>query len=93
MDHERLDALLQSYPGCTKDFKAEWQWWRYQVGGKMFAATLHPGPEHAPEYAGRNLLTLKCDPVWSEQLRAEQFNAEQKEAAKNVGNEDLPRQH
>ena len=29
----------------------------------------------------------------AEQLRAEQFNAEQKEAAKNVGNEDLPRQH
>ena len=25
----------------------------------------------APGYAGRNLLTLKCDPVWSEQLRAE----------------------
>ena len=38
MDHERLDALLQSYPGCTKDFKAEWQWWRYQVGGKTGSA-------------------------------------------------------
>lgn len=71
MTPDELDTLLLSFPGCAKDFKAEWQWWRYQVGGRMFAATLHPGPEHAPEYAGRDLLTLKCDPAWSEALRAE----------------------
>ena len=70
MDHERLDALLQSYPGCTKDFKAEWQWWRYQVGGKMFAATCQPGPEHKG-YDQRELLTLKCEPALAELLRAE----------------------
>lgn len=71
MTPDELDALLQAFPGCTKDYKAEWQWQRYQVGGRMFAATLCPGPEHAPEYAGRSLLTLKCDPAWAEALRAE----------------------
>ena len=28
-----LDALLRSYPGSTWDYKAEWGWERYQVGG------------------------------------------------------------
>lgn len=71
MAHDWIDNYLQAKPGCTKDFKAEWEWWRYQVGGKMFAAALKPGSEHAAEYAGRSLLTLKCDPIWSEQLRAQ----------------------
>lgn len=71
MNLSRIDAHLLAKPGCEKGFKAEWQWWRYLVGGKMFAATMHPGPEHAAEYAGRNLLSLKCDPAWSEQLRAQ----------------------
>lgn len=71
MTRDWIDSHLQAKPGCTKDFKAEWQWQRYLVGGKMFAAALCPGPEHDALYAGRNLLTLKCDPAWSEQLRSE----------------------
>lgn len=70
-DYDWLDAYLCSKPGCEKDFKAEWEWWRYLVGGKMFAATLCPGPEHDSTYAERSLLTLKCDPVWSQALRSE----------------------
>lgn len=65
-----IDDYLLAKAGCEKDFKAEWEWWRYRVGGKMFAATLCPGLEYDPAYAGRRLLTLKCDSVWSEQLRA-----------------------
>ena len=65
-----LDELLKSYPGSVWDFKAEWGWDRYQVGGKMFAATCKPGDEH-PVYGGHPLLTLKCDPIWSKALRAE----------------------
>lgn len=68
--HDWLDAHLLAKPGATKDYKVEWEWQRYQVGGKMFAATMRPGPQHR-EYAGRNLVSLKCDPAWSEQLRAE----------------------
>ena len=66
-----LDAFLLARPGCTKDHKLEWGWDRYQVGGKLFAATCCPGPEHGA-FAGRPLLTLKCDPALSELLRAEQ---------------------
>lgn len=58
-------------PGATKDYKAEWGWDRYMVGGKMFAALCQPGAEHAAEYAGHPLLTLKCDPLESESLRRE----------------------
>ena len=65
-----LDALLRSYPGSIWDYKAEWGWERYQVSGKMFAATMQPGPQYR-EYAGRRLVSLKCDPAWAEQLRAE----------------------
>ena len=53
-----------------KDYKLEWEWWRYQVGGKLFAATCQPGPEHKG-YDCRELLTLKCDPLRAELLRAE----------------------
>ena len=62
---------LLAKPGAERDFKAEWGWRRYLVGGKLFAATLCPGAEHNPLYAEKPLLTLKCDPAWSEALRAE----------------------
>ena len=29
-----IDAYLLALPGCTKDYKAEWEWQRYHVGGK-----------------------------------------------------------
>ena len=38
--------------------------------GKLYAATCLPGPSYAGEYAGHPLLTLKCDPLESELLRA-----------------------
>lgn len=65
-----LDEYLLSLPGARKDFKEEWGWWRYQVGGKLFAATCQPGPEHAG-YDCRKLLLLKCEPLLAEALRAE----------------------
>ena len=68
--YEWLDAYLQEKTGAVKDYKLEWQWWRYQVGGKLFAATCQPGPEHKG-YDCRELLTLKCEPLRSELLRAE----------------------
>ncbi|MBQ7455494.1 MAG: MmcQ/YjbR family DNA-binding protein [Clostridia bacterium] len=65
-----LDGLLRSFPGAVWDYKAEWGWDRYQVGGRMFAALCVPGPEHKV-YGGHPLLTLKCDPVRSLALQAE----------------------
>lgn len=69
--YDWLDAYLLEKPGATKDFKPEWGWWRYQVGGKLFAATLCPDEKHDSAYAGKDLLTLKCDPMLAEILRRE----------------------
>ena len=65
-----LDEYLLSMPGATKDFKLEWGWFRYLIGGKMFAATCQPGPEYKA-YVCRELLTLKCEPLLAEALRNE----------------------
>lgn len=67
---EWIDALLLAQPGAVKDYKIEWQWDRYLIDGRMFAAYCAPGPEHRA-YAGRRLLTLKCEPARAELLRAE----------------------
>lgn len=67
-DIEFIDKYLTQKPGATKDYKAEWGWDRYMVGGKMFAAICTPGASH-PDYAHRTLLTLKCDPDIAIELR------------------------
>lgn len=41
------------------------------VGGKMFAATMHPSEKYEPEYADKDLLVLKCEPILAELLRKE----------------------
>lgn len=66
-----LDEYLKSKPGTVKDFKAEWGWLRYMVGGKMFAAVMHPSDKYDPAYAEKDLINLKCDPMLAELLRAE----------------------
>lgn len=55
--HSWLDEYLLTKPGVTKDFKEEWGWLRYQVGGRLFAARMCPGAEHDPMYAGKDLRT------------------------------------
>ena len=69
--YDWLNGYLLSKPGATTDFKIEWQWQRYQVGSRLFAATLCPGAHYSAEYAGRNLLTRKCDPMLAELYRRE----------------------
>lgn len=68
--YEWLDEYLGSKPGAVKDYKLEWEWFRWQVGGKMFAATCRPSGNHGI-YNCRELLTLKCEPLLAEALRAE----------------------
>lgn len=60
-NYEWLDAYLLNKPGAQKDYKAEWEWFRYLVRGKMYAAVCTPGPEH-PAYGNRSMVLLKCDP-------------------------------
>ena len=38
MKYPWIDEELLAKPGVTKDLQAEWNWIRYQIGGKMFAA-------------------------------------------------------
>lgn len=66
-----LDEYLLSKPGATKDYKIEWQWERYMVGGKMFAARMKPTEKYDPAYAGKDLINLKCEPLLAELLRKE----------------------
>lgn len=68
--YEWLDSYLSLKNGCKKDYKTEWGWHRYQVGEKMFAAVCQPGKEHKG-YDCRELLTLKCEPAYSELLQKE----------------------
>ena len=65
-----LDTFLRAHPGVTYDWKEEWQWHRYLLDGKLFAALCQPGPEHKG-YDCRPLLTVKCEPELAVALRAE----------------------
>ena len=38
MRYDWMDEYLLEKKGVTKDFQPDWNWLRYHVGGKMFAA-------------------------------------------------------
>ena len=59
-----LHGFLAALPGAESDFKAEWGWTRYKVGGRMFAAVCQN--ERGEDF----LLTLKADPVEAQLQRA-----------------------
>lgn len=59
-----LDNELLAKPGVTKDLQAEWNWIRYQLGGKMFAAVCLDDATGKPVY-----ITLKLDPAEGEFFR------------------------
>ena len=59
MHYEWLDAYLLSFPGVEKDYQPVWQWFRYKVRGRLFAAVCSPGPEYKI-YGGHDLVNLKC---------------------------------
>lgn len=58
-----IDAYLMNKAGVTKDLKEEWNWIRYQIGGKMFAA-ICLGEDGEPYY-----ITLKLEPSEGDFLR------------------------
>ena len=63
MKYEWLDEYLMKKPGVTKDLQKDWNWMRYQIGGKMFAAVCMDG-DNQPYY-----ITLKLDPLEGDLLR------------------------
>lgn len=65
MKYPWIDEFLMSKKGVQKDFKQEWNWIRYQIGGKMFVAIcLGEGGE--PYF-----ITLKLEPMEGELLRSQ----------------------
>ena len=71
MDFLKTDGHLLSLPGASKAFHESWGWVVYWVGGKQFACEFMAKPEAERPYAGRHLLSLKCDPDRILELRAE----------------------
>ena len=67
------DDLLQK-PGVTKDLQPDWNWIRYQIGGKMFAAVCLDG-ENRPYYINLKLEPLEGEwlPVWAFQWHPERM--------------------
>lgn len=63
MKYPWIDKYLLDKKGVTKDFKQEWQWTRYLLGDKMFAAVCK---NEAGEEA---LITLKLEPSEGDFLR------------------------
>lgn len=63
MKYNWIDEFLLNQQGVTKDLQAEWNWIRYQIGGKMFAAVCLD-ENNKPYY-----ITLKLDPAEGEFLR------------------------
>lgn len=62
-----LDKYLMGKPGVTKDLQESWNWVRYQVGGKMFAAVLLDGGNNDEPY----YINLKLLPMEGESYRAQ----------------------
>ena len=60
-----LDEYLLSKTGVTKDLKKEWNWIRYQIGGKMFTAVCL-NEKNEPYY-----ITLKLEPAEGDFLRTQ----------------------
>ena len=63
MKYSWMDEYLMAKPGVTRDLQKDWNWIRYQIGGKMFAA-ICLDEENKPYY-----ITLKLDPLEGETLR------------------------
>ncbi len=58
-----MDEYLLSKIGVIKDLQKDWNWIRYQIGGKMFAA-ICLGENDEPYY-----ITLKLEPFEGDFLR------------------------
>ncbi|MCD8398918.1 MAG: MmcQ/YjbR family DNA-binding protein [Lachnospiraceae bacterium] len=59
-----LDDFLMNKPFVTKDIQKDWNWIRYQIGGKMFAAVCLERGTNKPYY-----ITLKLEPSEGDFLR------------------------
>ena len=71
MKYDWLEKYLLAFPGAGHDYKIEWQWDRYMVRGKLFAAICSPSGMKDESYNDHTLVNLKCDPRMAELYRAQ----------------------
>ncbi len=62
--YEWFDGYVRAKPGVTVEYKPEWQWLRYFVGGKSFAHAALSG-----EGGEAHALTLRCSELDIDALR------------------------
>lgn len=65
MNYPWLHDYLAAKQGATRDFKEEWQWTRYQIGGKLFAAVCRD------DDGAESIVTLKLPPEDGRFFRAQ----------------------
>ena len=65
MPYPWIDDYLLQKPGVTKDLQPDWNWIRYQIGSKLFAAVCLDDQDQ-PYY-----ITLKLDPAEGDFLRGQ----------------------
>ena len=63
MRYTWVDGYLMAKRGVTRDLQAEWNWIRYKIGGKMFAAILLDDNDQ-PCY-----INLRLEPLEGEAMR------------------------
>ena len=63
MKYPWIDDYLMAKRSVTKDLQSDWNWIRYHIGGKMFAAILLDDDDR-PYY-----INLKLDPVEGDMMR------------------------
>ena len=66
MKYEWIEEYLMKKAGVTKDFQEQWNWIRFHVGEKLFAAICRYDETNEPVY-----ITLKLEPVEGEFYRKE----------------------
>lgn len=62
MDTALVDERLLSHAGAVSALHESWGWMVYSVDGRQFACEFTAGERARAPYAGRHLLSLKCDP-------------------------------
>lgn len=65
MKYKWIDEFLMSKTAVTKDLQKDWNWERYMIGGKMFAAVCL-NENNEPYF-----ITLKLEPMEGEFLRSQ----------------------
>jgi len=62
MDKSTIETICSNLTGTVKDYKTEWEADLFSVGNKIYAMI-------GEDSEGNSILTLKCDPNRSEELR------------------------